>query len=62
MAIVNQISYHLKEIEITKAAANYITQYQLKFSQIEENNITCWYRAELFPYLNNKKNYLLQAY
>ena len=30
--------------------------------QIEESNITFWYRAELFLYLNNKKDYLLQPY
>ena len=49
-----------KIIYIMKAAANYTMQYQLNFSEIEESNITFWYRAKLFLYLNNKKKSLTE--
>ena len=45
------------------ADVNYIMQYQLNFSYIEEGNITFWYRADFSLHLNNtKQDYVLQPH
>ena len=48
----------LKTIERTIAVVNYIRQYQLDFSLIEEIEITSSYKAHNSLYLNNTKKIL----
>ena len=44
--------------EMTIVGVNYIRQFQLTFSYIEENKITSWYRADSSLDLNNTKKIL----
>ena len=48
----------LKTIEKAIAVVNYIRQYQLNFSEIEEIKITSPYKADNSLYLNNTKKIL----
>ena len=49
------------KIEITKAAVNYIRQYKLNFSQVEESKITSWQRADNALHLKNTKGIFFVA-